>query len=731
MIELQGLNACQESAVKAVHGPVMVLAGAGSGKTRVLTNRIAYMVNEAGIDPDNILAITFTNKAANEMSRRLENLLDGNTGRMLVSTIHSMCSRILRYETNSLHGRYSSGFSIYTSAESEHVMKNVLKKFTLTESESKINFLYHAGTAKNEALTPEEYFNEYLITDKNGELIREVIEKYNETLKENNAMDFDDLLYNCYTLFKNDAEVLEKYRKRFLYMSVDEFQDTNRVQYLMLRLLAEKHGNIFVVGDDDQSIYGWRGADIRNIYDFKKDFPEVKIIKLEQNYRSTKKILEAANKIISGNSERFEKKLWTDNETGSPVTVYAARTEGDEAYYVVNKIAWLISNEGYRQKDFAVLMRMNATSRAFEQEFMKYGVKYKVFGGFRFFERKEIKDIIAYLRLTDNPFDNEAFARIINFPKRGIGEKTLSLILDAAQEKGMSALEVAGGADGLQGVTTAVKRRLKEFFTVINELSEFAEKENVLRLVEELYRKVDIRGALENVDDNFERAMHADEFLQAAEDFIKSFPDGKLRDFLQTVSLQSDSDSMDDGNYVTIATVHSAKGLEFSNVFIIGVESGIFPIARAMYDAEELNEERRLMYVAVTRAMKNLFVTRCESRFLHGERRYMSGSEFFREIGELAENESAESEALDESEDEKASPSIYTRSYANGRKDIVDKKEIRAKQDEYRSGMKIMHRSFGIGLVISVNKDKIDVAFKDIGVKTLSLEYAPIKILEK
>lgn len=729
MIELQGLNSCQEQAVKSVDGPVMVLAGAGSGKTRVLTNRIAYMVKEAGVNPDNILAITFTNKAANEMKHRLFEMLNGNMGRMLVSTIHSMCTRILRFESESLKD-YSPNFSIYTASESEHVMKTVVKKIRLSEEEAKLNFLYHSGAAKNEAFSFDEYYNECLVGNANGDIILEVLKAYEKQLKSCNAMDFDDLLYNCYLLFRDNAEILEKYRRRFKYVSIDEFQDTNRVQYLLFKLMAKEHGNIFIVGDDDQSIYGWRGADTRNLFDFKKDFPDTKIIKLEQNYRSTKNILSVANKIIEKNSNRYEKKLWTENDDGDVVKTYIAQSENEEAYYVVSQIAALIK-EGYRQKDIAVLMRMNATSRAFEQEFTKYNINYKVFGGYRFFERKEIKDIISYLRLIDNPYDNEAFLRVVNFPRRGLGEKTISEVIKRAESCGISALEAAGEADSLL-ITSVARVKLKAFYELIKELREMSCTADVLTLTEELYKRIDLRRTLEEGGDP-EKALYADEFLQASENFVKENPGGVLCEFLQSVSLQSDIDSMDESNYVTIATVHSAKGLEFSVVFVIGVENGIFPLSRAMYDAEELNEERRLMYVALTRAMKKLYVTRCESRFLHGERKMMSASMFFKEIDNevnprymnkgMYDNEFGEEWKADKVKQKtKVKDNSVGALYA-------ERKEKRA-AESYTVGTKIVHKNFGIGVVVASKNDNIDVAFNSIGVKTLSVQYAPIKKLE-
>ena len=383
---LSVLNPVQRQAAEAVEGAVMVLAGAGSGKTRVLTNRIAHMVKDLGINPDDILAVTFTNKAANEMRSRLRGMLD-NIGRMLITTIHSMCTRILRYESDSLTG-YMSNFSIYAESDSEKVLKAIAKRLELNDSDAELPFKYHISNAKNAAMTPFEYYKEVLVGDSHGKVIYTVMNEYEKSLRANNAMDFDDLLYNTYKLFTTDESVLEKYRQRFKYISIDEFQDTNRVQYKIIKMLAEKFGNIFIVGDDDQSIYGWRGADVRNLLDFKKDFPDVKIFKLEQNYRSTKKILDVANTIIAKNPERYDKKLWTENSDGVRIEMYNAPSEAEEATYVVNQIASLKRFNNLNYRDCAVLMRINALSRAFEQELMKYGIPCKIYGGFKFFDRK-------------------------------------------------------------------------------------------------------------------------------------------------------------------------------------------------------------------------------------------------------------------------------------------------------------------------------------------------------
>ncbi|MEG1710586.1 MAG: UvrD-helicase domain-containing protein [Clostridia bacterium] len=742
---LQTLNPAQRSAVESVDGAVMVLAGAGSGKTRVLTNRIAYMICEKGVNPDNILAITFTNKAAFEMKGRLMQMLD-NIGRMLVSTIHSMCTRILRYEANSLPG-YTSNFSIYTESETEHILKTLVKKMQLTERESEINFLYHIGTAKNEAMSISEYCQDCLEGDEFKDIIYKVMIEYERILKANNAMDFDDLLYNAYLLFKDNCEILTKYQNRFQYINIDEFQDTNRVQYLMFKLLSGSDGNIFVVGDDDQSIYGWRGADVRNLLDFKKDFPNVKIIKLEQNYRSTKKILSVANEIIKKNTERYPKQLWTDNDEGAKVEMYPAQNESDEAFYIISQIAALKRYNGYDYKDCAILMRINALSRSYEQELIKYGISYKIFGGFKFFERKEVKDILAYLRLIDNEKDDEAFYRIINSPKRGIGDTSVNRLRVFSEEVHLSISNAALKADELTSITTATRIKIQQFGQMIADMRNRAQTSDLMDFLSQLFDKLDLRNAFKLEKADYDKSIIVDEFLQAAEEFYKLNTTAKLSDFLQSVSLQSDLDKMDESDYVTIATVHSAKGLEFKAVFVAGLEQGLFPVSRANFNIKEMEEERRLMYVAATRAKERLFLTRAASRFLYGQHKEQAPSLFYKELENVLYPQISETSAKkpqsgvspdwvgDTSNDSfrgRTKSDYYKEKYSyvnSGFKNAA--KTEKAFVNIYTPGMKIVHKMFGVGTVIAAKDENIDVAFNKIGVKTLAIKFAPIQKFEE
>lgn len=731
---LDGLNPAQKAAAEATTGAVMVLAGAGSGKTRVLTHRIAYMVKECGVNPDDILAVTFTNKAADEMKNRLIGML-GNIGRMLVTTIHSMCTRILRYEAASIG--FTSNFSIYTESESDKVLKNVIKRLGLGEKDAELPFSYHISKAKDQALTPSAYFNKYLESDIHGKVILTVMKEYGASLKSNNAMDFDDLVTNTYFLLKDNPDMREKYGRRFRYISVDEFQDTNRVQYYIIKMLAETYGNIFIVGDDDQSIYGWRGAEVRNLLDFKKDFPDVRIFKLEQNYRSTKKILGVANEIIAKNPERFDKKLWTENSDGVRIETYSAPTEAEEAMYVVNQIMSLHKYNGVAYKDCAILMRINALSRSFEQELLKFGVPSRVYGGFKFFDRKEVKDILAYFRLIDNPSDDEAFYRVVNFPRRGIGETSLNKLRVFAQENKYHALEAAVNTEEITGLTTSLRVKLKDFAKLILDMTETANTTPLPDFTDTLFDVLEIRNAYSSADKgDYEKSIVVDEFRQAVADFTKSNNGATLSDFLQSVSLQADYDrneSSDDS--VTIATVHSAKGLEFKVVFVAGLEQGIFPGMSAYYDPRQMSEERRLMYVAVTRAMERLYLTRASSRFIYGQRKEQAESVFFREVAMSLGYEKTLSGKSEQRREHKDRSYSYGNSdeefdYSPSTKPSTYDQRLSEKKaaKTYPAGTKIIHKVFGEGTVLQQKGDNIDVVFKGIGVKTLAVKFAPIEI---
>ena len=623
---LDSLNEEQIKPVQDTQGQVLVLAGAGSGKTRVLTSRIAYILQQGLCSPSNILAITFTNKAAKEMKERVEKIT-GDVENMWICTIHSMCVRILRRHGESIGVK--SNFSIYSETERNNVIKKVCKELDLDEKLLK-SVKFHVANAKMLGLAPDTYSLKY--KDETG--IREIcqaFERYDRYLNESNALDFDDLLIKTLSLLRGNAEVRDYLSDKFKYVLVDEFQDTNAVQYGIIRLLASKHGNLFAVGDDDQSIYGWRGAEIENILRFDKDYPQAKVYKLQRNYRSTKSILNLANIVIAKNSVRHDKKLWTDTEEGKKPELVEAEDEKDEALYAA-KIINAAVYAGGNYSDFAVLMRINALTRAFEQEFGKYGIPYKVFGGFKFFERKEIKDVLAYMRLISNPFDDEAFLRIVNVPRRGIGARTIEIMESYSSENELSLYDACIDADDLN-ITSSARSRISDFAGVIKQLVIEAQTSGVSELVKKIIASTDLKSAYDDgTDEGDAKLANLDEFQAAVDDFVRLNPDASLEDYLHQITLASDTDDMDDGNYVTLATIHSVKGLEFNRVFICGLEDGIMPTSRAKDDLKSLEEERRLMYVAVTRAKNSLWLTRSKSRYIYGHREDTLPSRFLREM---------------------------------------------------------------------------------------------------
>jgi len=620
------LNEEQRLPVLDTEGAVLVLAGAGSGKTRVLTARIAHLVGDLNVPPENILAITFTNKAAKEMRERLERSLD--TGRMWVSTIHSMCVRILRMypEKRGLQ----QNFSIYSEQERNAVIKQAFKECDLEEESLLKNIKWHISNAKMLGLNPQEYAEQHRY-ERNMEEVTKVYAKYVLHLKQNNALDFDDLLTEARALLADDREAREYLAGKFRYIHVDEFQDTNAVQFDIVKLLASVHGNLFVVGDDDQSIYGWRGAQIENILHFERTYPNAKTYKLQQNYRSTKAILSLANASIGNNVKRKGKSLWTENETGDQPVWHESDEEAGEALYCARIISEL-KRQGYKLSDFAVLMRINALTRSYEQEFTKYGISYKVFGGFRFFERKEIKDVLAYLRVIANPFDSEAVMRIINVPKRGIGEKTLQTLLSYAEREELSLYDAVLDCDELP-LTETVKAKLRAFGKYIKDLVIRSQETPVNELTAYLVKSSGMYDAyLDGTDEGAAKRANLDEFVNSVEEFSRMNPEATLSDYLQQITLYSDTDEMDDGDYVTLATIHSVKGLEFRCVFLCGLEENIMPTSRAIDDPNALEEERRLMYVAITRAREKLWLTRSRSRYLYGKREPTKRSQFIDEL---------------------------------------------------------------------------------------------------
>ncbi|MBQ9728528.1 MAG: UvrD-helicase domain-containing protein [Clostridia bacterium] len=623
---LEKLNEEQIKPVLETEGAVLVLAGAGSGKTRVLTSRIAYLAQEKRVPPEAILAITFTNKAANEMKERLERLVD--VSRMWVCTIHSMCVRILRmYATEA---GITPNFSIYSEVERNNVVKKSFQECDFDDEKLLKSVKFHIANAKMLGFDPDRYAEEYA-GDSDIDDVVKVYRRYQKHLRENNALDFDDLLNETRLLLKHNEEAREYLSGRFRYVLVDEFQDTNAVQYEIVKLLSSVHGNIFAVGDDDQSIYGWRGAKIENILHFEKDFKGAKTFKLERNYRSTKRILNLANLVIKNNGHRKQKTLWTENDEGEDATVYEADEESGEARCAAQVISRL-RKQGYSYSDFAILMRLNALTRSFEQEFTGDGIPYKVFGGFKFFERKEIKDLLAYLRLVNNPFDSEALTRIINFPKRGIGAKTVETLQTYAFETELSVYDALLDLDEM-GFSGATRQKLVDFRTLVKGWIVDSQELAVNELVKKIVLDTKMREAYaDDSDESITKLANIEEFINSVDEYCRLNPEGTLTDYLNQVTLYSDTDEMDDGNYVTLATIHSVKGLEFRCVIVCGMEENIMPVSRAVGNDDDMEEERRLMYVAITRAKERLYLTRSKSRYLYGKREPTARSRFLKEL---------------------------------------------------------------------------------------------------
>ncbi len=776
---LSELNEEQIKPVTDTEGAVLVLAGAGSGKTRVLTSRIAYILREGKADIGEILAITFTNKAANEMKTRLEGVLGGRDSRW-ICTIHSMCVKILREFGDKIG--IKPNFSIYSDTERGNVIKKSFQELDFDDEKLLKSAKYHIANAKMLGLAPDQYGRKFHLERGMDDVVL-IYERYEKHLSENNALDFDDLLLKTLQLLRFDREVADYLSDKFKYILVDEFQDTNAVQFNIIKLLAAKHGNIFVVGDDDQSIYGWRGAEIDNILKFDREYPAAKVYKLERNYRSTKSILKLANCIIANNSERKGKELWTRADEGAAPEYYQAEEETGEALFAARIISDGV-RAGRRYSDYAILMRINALTRSYEQEFTKYGIPYKVFGGFRFFERKEIKDVLAYLRLISNPFDSEAAERIINVPRRGIGAKTIETMYIYAGENGLSLYDAAIDCD-LLDLPKSAKEKLRDFANLIKGLTLSALDMPVAQIVRDVINLADLRSAYDDgTDEGDGKLANLDEFIASVDDFNRLNPNATLDEYLNQVTLSSDLDEMDDGNYVTIATIHAVKGLEFPVVFICGLEDGIMPSSRAEADGRDIEEERRLMYVAITRAEERLYLTRSKSRYLYGHRSVSGPSRFISELApalglpKSAYTSHSNGDYSDRSGRGYSSYGGYGGSYGGGsyggrgygrsiqsedNSSVGEKRALYSEGDDfptakssfkafwggslgakstpdggktaakYSVGMRVKHPKFGLGMVVSLknNGNTVDVAFDGQGIKELSASLAPLEIIKQ
>ncbi|WP_248929496.1 DNA helicase PcrA [Paenibacillus hamazuiensis] len=630
------LNPQQRAAVEATEGPLLIMAGAGSGKTRVLTHRIAYLIGARKVAPWSILAITFTNKAAREMQERVAKLVGPSANDIWVSTFHSMCVRILRKDISRIG--FTSNFTILDSGDQLSVIRNCMKELNIDTKKFEPKAVQaEIGNAKNELVSPERYENR--IGDYFQGIVAKVYSLYQKKLKHNNSLDFDDLIMKTIELFKDVPEVLDFYQSKFRYIHVDEYQDTNRAQYMLTQMLADKHKNICVVGDSDQSIYRWRGADITNILNFEQDYPKATTILLEQNYRSTANILNAANKVIGNNAGRKPKNLWTDKEGGAKVRVYQADSEHDEGYFVTGEISRNVA-KGRSYSDHAILYRTNAQSRVIEEILIKSDIPYQIVGGIKFYDRKEIKDILAYLRLISNPDDDISFARVVNVPKRGIGDTSVDRLADLAGRRGISMFAMLEEVEALE-ITGKARNALADFRDMISNLNRMVEYLSVTELTEQVLQLSGYQAELqrENTIESQARLENIQEFLSVTMDFEKRNEDRSLVAFLTDLALIADIDTMDEdvvdkNNGVVLMTMHSAKGLEFPVVFIIGMEEGVFPHSRAFMDDQELEEERRLAYVGITRAEQELFLSCARMRTLFGRTQMNAPSRFLGEIPE-------------------------------------------------------------------------------------------------
>lgn len=729
---LDKLNSEQKKAGAKVNGPLLILAGAGSGKTRTITYRIAYMIQELGISPYSILAVTFTNKAAKEMRERVENLIGEDGKRAMISTFHSFGLRLLRVYSKIIG--YDSNFTIYDTDDQKKVVKGIMKQLVIKNkdlTEGKI--VSRISKLKEDGISPEEYEKDHRF-EPDANIIYEVYKRYNQTLKENNGMDFSDILTNTYKLLEN-REVLEKLQEKFKYIMVDEYQDTNNIQYKIINKIAAKYRNICVVGDENQSIYGFRGADIRNILDFEKDYPDAVVIKLEENYRSTKIILDAANEVIKNNKTSKDKKLWTKKVSGDKIILKPCSDGRDEVNFVIEEIVEM-RKDGRRYNDFTILYRTNAQSRLFEEGFLRYNIPYKVFGGMQFYQRAEIKDILAYLSVINNTRDGINLDRIINVPKRKIGDKTIEKIKNYAEEKGLSIYDSLKEAENISGLSSAVTEKLKEFSNMMAELEELSFELPVSELFDEVIKKAGYFSYLNSSYDDAESRIENVEELKNSIIELENVVDNlTLREYLENVSLVSATDDLDsEREYVKLMTIHNAKGLEFPVVFLVGMEDEIFPnTTKVMIDNESLEEERRICYVAITRAEEKLYISHAAMRYMYGQMDYRTRSRFVDEIpAELLElKRTPEMEAAAREAERKINKVAESGMKLNVISDTkkLGKQLEAVKEFPYKVGETVTHIKFGIGKVVGVNEKKIQVQFVD-GKKEIAMILAG-KFLKK
>ena len=723
---LDGLNREQQQAVQHTEGPLLILAGAGSGKTKVLTVRIAYLLAQ-GVNPYEILAITFTNKAAKEMKSRVEGLVGDVANRIWLSTFHSFCAKFLRFELDNFLG-YNSNFTIYDTSDSQVVIKAALKALNLDDKYYPVGAMISAiSDAKNKLMFASDYRKQ--ARDFYQQKVADVYEYYERELRKNNALDFDDLLLVAVKLLQSNAAVLDKYSKRFKYVMIDEYQDTNHAQYLLAYLLSSHWKNIAVVGDADQSIYAWRGADIQNILDFEKDYPNCTSIKLEQNYRSTKIILDAANAVIDHNEGRPEKNLWTDKVEGAKIQHFTAQSEHEEAAFIGDTIVKKHDIHGVPYGDMAILYRTNAQSRVLEEALIKRALPYTMVGGTKFYDRKEIKDVLAYLRVLYNPFDDLSLLRIINVPKRSIGATTVSKLQDYARENGTSLFMTLTQLHLVDTIKGKTKEKLEEFGILIFTLVAEMDDKSVLDILEAILDRTSYLAQLEESTDPQDqaRAENIGELLSVAKDFQDTNPTGTVEDFLEQVALVNDVDSFEqEESKVTLMTLHAAKGLEFPIVFLGGLEEGLFPHSRTLMNPEEIEEERRLAYVGITRAEKELYISNATTRTVFGRTSSYLPSRFIDEIpAELVDSLRAKRRIPDD-----IKPTVPRHMSVASRpvtKPII-RNEVIA---DWKVGDTAIHSKWGNGKVVNVSGEgagmKLTIEFPTQGVRVVMAKFAPVK----
>jgi len=744
---LAKLNKEQREAVEHTEGPLLIMAGAGSGKTRVLTHRIAYLI-EKGVMPWHVLAITFTNKAAREMRERIVKLLGPEGNDVWASTFHALCVRILRRHADKLG--YNRAFSIADTGDQRTLMKRVLADMNVdTKQFDPRAILGKISNAKNELKTPKQLAQE--AGNRMDEVTARAYDAYQNGLQRNQAMDFDDLIMLTIQLFNENKDVLAEYQKKFQYIHVDEYQDTNDAQYTLVNMLAREHHNLCVVGDSDQSIYGWRGANIENIMNFEKDYPDAHVTMLEQNYRSTKTILDAANQVIKNNGYRKDKNLWTENEQGEKIHYYRGQSENDEARYVVSQIQDLMREQHYQYGDFAVLYRTNAQSRVMEETLVKANVPYTIVGGHKFYDRKEIKDMLAYLTLVANGADTLSLERVINEPKRGIGTGSLTKLRAFAQDNGWSELEAAMNVDVANDISSRARGAIGGFATTIQKLQAIVKDSTVTELTEQILDTTGYKAALQASRslESETRLENIQEFLSVTQKFDESYDadesdsGDRIVDFLAELALVSDQDDVDEEPaQVTLMTLHAAKGLEFPVVFLIGMEDGIFPLSRAMEDHDQLEEERRLAYVGITRAKQRLFITNAFSRMLYGRPQRNPQSRFIEEIEPdllQMDNRTAPGEtgatSLRTPFDRRTASATATTYHQKRSSSVTVNNGTGADKQAWRTGDKVTHKKWGTGTVVKINGTgedmELDIAFPQEGVKRLLAAFAPITKVEE